>query len=283
MRQPRRASNVAACTRKAHAAMLTLDQLSQAGAALQVALVDILLSADNAVVIALACRGLQLSERRRAYVAGTVAAVAMRLLFASGIVFVLALPFLKLVGGAALLVIAIRLVVEELPAETKSPAAGADRVPAVDRTPLWRAVTAILVGDFVMSGDNVVAVTALANGSVLLLVAGLSLSIPLLVFGSALLQRLIGGNVALVFLAGMSLGWVAGAIAVSDPAIAAWVAGQAPALTITLPSGAAILVGWQALILRRRAALDAARRQQTGRGSAQLDFPHFTSRGRAFQ
>ncbi len=240
--------------------MLTLDQLPQAGAALQVALVDILLSADNAVVIALACRGLQPSDRRRAYVIGTVAAVAMRLLFASGIVFVLAWPFLKLLGGAALLIIAIRLIVDELPAETKSPAADADGVPTVDRTPLWRAVTAILVGDFVMSGDNVVAVAALANGSVLLLVAGLSLSIPLLVFGSSLLQRLIDGNVTLVFLAGMSLGWVAGAIAVSDPAIASWVAEQAPALPVTLPFGAAVLVGWQALILRRREAPDAARR-----------------------
>ena len=244
--------------------MLNLDQLPQAGAALQVALVDLLLSADNAVVIALACRGLQPPDRRRAYIIGTAAAVAMRLLFASGIVFILELPFLKLLGGAALEVIAIQLVADDLPAladtATASHAAPAAGGHAANTTTLWAAIAAILVGDFVMSGDNVVAVAALANGSLLLLVAGLCLSIPLLMFGSALLQRLIGNSVALVILAGMSLGWVAGAIAVSDPALAPWVAQQAPALPVTLPAGAAVLVGWQALILRRRPAAEPVKR-----------------------
>ena len=237
--------------------MLNLDQLPQAGAALQVALVDLLLSADNAVVIALACRGLQPSDRRRAYIIGTAAAVAMRLLFASGIVFILELSFLKLLGGAALEVIAIRLVADDLPA-LPDPANAARH--AASSTTLWAAIAAILVGDFVMSGDNVVAVATLANGSLLLLVAGLCLSIPLLMFGSTLQQRLIGDSVALVILAGMSLGWVAGAIAVSDPALAPWVAQQAPALPVTLPAGAAVLVGWQALILRRRPAPEPSKR-----------------------
>ena len=236
--------------------MLTLDTFPNAGAALQVALVDILLSADNAVVIALACRGLQSLDRRRAYIAGTAAAVAMRLLFASGVVFILQVPFLKLLGGAALVAIAIRLAAENLPPQP-GPADGSGQ--AADGRTLWGAVAAILVGDIVMSGDNVVAVAALANGSLLLLVAGLSLSIPLLMFGSALLQRLIGASVALLVLAGMSLGWVAGAIAVSDPALAPWVAQQAPALPLSLPAGAAVLVGWEALILRRRTAWQAAK------------------------
>lgn len=240
--------------------MLALDTLPQAGAALQVALVDLLLSADNAVVIALACRGLQPSDRRRAYIAGTAAAVAMRLLFASSIVFILQVPFLKLLGGAALVVIAIRLMAEDVPTQAGPAAAGAEAAQEVARPTLPGAVAAILIGDLVMSGDNVIAVAALANGSLLLLVAGLSLSIPLLMFGSALLQRLIGSSMALVFLAGMSLGWVAGAIAASDPAIAPWVVQQAPALPITLPAGAAVLVGWEALILRRRAAREAAKR-----------------------
>jgi len=239
--------------------MPTLDALPQAGAALQVALVDILLSADNAVIIALACRGLQPSDRRRAYIAGTAAAVAMRLLFASGVVFLLQIPFLKLLGGAALVVIAIRLAAEDLPPQAGPAAAGGGTAQGSGPT-LWGVVLAILVGDFVMSGDNVVAVAALANGSLLLLFAGLSLSIPLLMFGSALLQRLIGSSVALVILAGMSLGWVAGAIAVSDPALAPWVALQAPALPLSLPAGAAVLVGWEALILRRRASPEAAKR-----------------------
>ena len=238
--------------------MLTLDTFPNAGAALQVALVDILLSADNAVVIALACRGLQSLDRRRAYIAGTAAAVAMRLLFASGVVFILQVPFLKLIGGAALVAIAIRLAAEDLPPQA-GPADGGAGQTADGRT-LWGAVAAILVGDIVMSGDNVVAVAALANGSLLLLVAGLSLSIPLLMSGSALLQRLMGASIALVVLAGMSLGWVAGAIAVSDPALAPWVAQQAPALPLSLPAGAAVLVGWEALILRRRTAWEAAKR-----------------------
>ena len=236
--------------------MFTPDFLAQLGTALRIVAVDILLSADNAVAIALACRSLRPQDRGRAYVAGTVGAVAMRLLFASGIVFVLEIPFLKLLGGAALVVVAIRLVVDEAPLaaadDTDSqPHDGANAVV------FWRAVVAILVGDAVMSLDNVVAVAALANGSLLLLALGLAISIPLLVFGSALLRQLLEANLVLVFLAGMALGWIAGSIACTDPAIAPWVAQQAPALAITLPAGAAAFVLWQALILRRSATMPA--------------------------
>ena len=224
--------------------------LPQIGTALRIALVDLLLSADNAVVIALACRNLQAADRRRAYVAGTLGAVALRLLFASGVVFMLQMPFLKLASGIALVVIAIRLVAEEAPASAQANRA--------DGLTVWQAVAAILVSDVAMSLDNVVAVAALADGSLVLLAFGLAMSIPLLVFGSALLTRLIVGRPGLVFLAGMMLGWVAGAIAVTDPAIAPWVARQAPALPLTVPAGAAVLVAWQALILRRQAAKSLA-------------------------
>ncbi len=229
--------------------MFTPELLSQSATALRIVIVDLLLSADNAVVIALACRALLPEERRLAYAAGTIGAVAMRLLFASGIVFVLQIPFLKILGGAALVVIAIRLVAEEQRAAASSRRGD----PPAGSAALWRAVAAILIGDFAMSLDNVVAVAALADGSLALLTFGLLISIPLLVFGSTLLNRLIDGNPALMFLAAMMLGWVAGAIAVSDPAIAPWVAQQAPALPYTLPAGAAVLVLWQALILRRGA------------------------------
>lgn len=224
------------------------DAPSQFLAILQIILVDILLSADNAVVIALACRSLRPEDRRRGYVAAMLAAVAMRLLFASGIVFVLQVPFLKLLGAAALVVISIRLVAEGPQAAPGDPSA------ASTGAALWRVVAAILIGDAAMSLDNVLAVAALANGSVALLAAGLAISIPLLVYGSVVLNSLIDRTPALVFLAGAMLGWVAGSIAVSDPAIASWVAQQAPALTVTLPAGAAALVLWQALILRPRSA-----------------------------
>ena len=224
--------------------LVILDSLSQAGAALQIVVVDLLLSADNAVVIALACRALEPQDRRRAYLAGTVGAVAMRLLFASAIVFVLQVPFLKLLGGAALVVIAIKLAAD---AGSATPGARAPGGLGLAGT-----IGMILVGDLAMSLDNIVAVAALANGSLWLLATGLAISIPLLVYGSALLNRLIGGSVALVSLAGMALGWIAGGIAVSDPAVAPWVAQQAPALAVTLPGGAALLVLWEATILRRR-------------------------------
>ncbi len=232
--------------------MLTPDILSQVGATLRIVLVDLLLSADNAVVIALACRSLRPEDRRTAYIAGTLGAVAMRLVFASAIVFVMQIPFLKLIGGILLVVIAIRLVAAEPhgPADALLEEPGA--TPPSGETALWSAVAAILIGNFTMSLDNVVAVAALANGSLVLLAFGLAISIPLLVFGSTLLQRLLAGNIVLVYLAGMTLGWVAGSIAVSDPMLAPWAAQQAPALPVTLPAGAAVLVLWQAIILRGR-------------------------------
>jgi len=220
------------------------DLLPQAEIVVKIVGVDILLSADNAVVIALACRGLRLEDRRIGYVAGVLGAMALRLLFASGVVFMLEVPFLKIAGGLALLFIAVRLLIEETPADTQSVAAPT----------LPGAIVAILIGDTVMSLDNVVAVAALAEGSVLLLALGLALSIPLLIFGSALLSRLIDGYRVLVLLAGMLLGWVAGSIAASDPALAPWIMAQAPALEVSLPAGGAVLVLIQALILRRRFA-----------------------------
>lgn len=230
--------------------MFELDYFSWFGSIFKIVVTDIVLSADNAVIIALACRSLRPNERRVAYVAGTIGAVALRLLFATGIVFLLDVPFLKLLGGVILLIIAIHLVVEELPHQPDNSVEKFSS--SADTSRLWRVVIAILIGDIAMSLDNVVAVAALANGSFILLAFGLTISIPLLVFGSTLLRNVLDGHAVLVLMSGMLLGWVGGSIAISDVAVSVFVTQQAPALAISLPAGGALIVLCEALILRRR-------------------------------
>jgi len=171
--------------------------------------INILLSGDNALVIALACRSLEPRQRMWGMVLGAGVAVFLRIIFTFIVASLLALPYLKLVGGIALLVIAAKLLVPEKHEE--------DNVQAAQH--LWAAVKIVAVADIIMSLDNVIAVAAAANGSVVLLVLGLLISIPMIIAGAALIMALLDRVPALVWLGAALLGWVAGEVIATDPGV----------------------------------------------------------------
>jgi YjbE family integral membrane protein len=171
--------------------------------------INVLLSGDNALVIALACRGLEPRYRLWGMIIGAGAAVFLRIVFTGIVVWLMELPFLKLVGGLALIVIAAKLLVPETEDEQGVESA----------SHLWAAVQIVVVADIVMSLDNVIAVAAAANGSVPLLVLGLAISIPLIVGGAALIMALLNRLPILIWAGAALLGWIAGDVIASDPAI----------------------------------------------------------------
>ena len=174
--------------------------------------INVLLSGDNALVIALACRGLQPKQRVWGMVLGAGVAVFLRIIFTFIVVTLMTMPFLKLIGGLALLVIAAKLLVPEKEDE--------DGVQAAAH--MWAAVRIVAVADIIMSLDNVIAVAAAANGSAILLILGLAISIPMIVAGAALIMALLDRLPALVWLGAALLGWIAGEVIATDPAIAPW-------------------------------------------------------------
>jgi YjbE family integral membrane protein len=180
-------------------------------AVLQIVFADLLLSGDNAVIIAMACRGLPQEQRRWGIVIGAGVAVILRVVFVGIIARLMLLPYLKLIGGVALLIIAARLIVPEESARREVQAAAQ----------LWRAVMIIAVADIVMSLDNIVAIAAIAEGNILLLAIGLGLSIPLIMAGAALITGLLDRFPLLIWVGAALLGWVAGDVIATDPAIVA--------------------------------------------------------------
>ncbi|MDN4982644.1 TerC family protein [Bradyrhizobium arachidis] len=171
--------------------------------------INVLLSGDNALVIALACRGLKPRHRLWGMVLGAGAAVLLRIVFTGIVASLMALPYLKLAGGLALIVIAAKLLVPENEEEGVESASH-----------LWQAVQIVVVADIVMSLDNVIAVAAAANGSVPLLVLGLAVSVPLIVAGAALIMALLAQLPILVWAGAALLGWIAGEVIATDPGIA---------------------------------------------------------------
>src|SRR4051812_11861129 len=170
--------------------------------------INILLSGDNALVIALACRGLDPRQRLWGMIFGAGAAVVLRIIFTSIVATLMALPYLKLVGGLALIVIAAKLLV---PDEDEGDVESASH--------LWAAVQIVVVADIVMSLDNVIAIAAAANGSLPLLVLGLAISVPLIVAGAALIMALLTRLPILVWGGAALLGWIAGNVIATDPAV----------------------------------------------------------------
>jgi len=207
------------------------------GVSLQVFLIDVLLSGDNAVVIALACRRLPPAQMRRAMLLGTLGAIAARVVLTTIASFLMSLPALRLLGGVALIWVAIKLVLDE-EQEAEGTPAGRGRAPSG----LWSAVGTVIVADVVMSVDNVVALAAASQGSVIFLTAGLLLSVALLMFGSLFVTMLLARYPLLIRAGGALLGWLAGDIAMADPLIAEGVGQQAPALTFLVPILAAVFV-----------------------------------------
>lgn len=171
--------------------------------------INVLLSGDNALVIALACRGLEPRHRLWGMILGAGAAVFLRIVFTGIVATLMELPYLKLFGGLALIVIAAKLLVPE-----REDGEGVESA-----SHLWAAVQIVVVADVVMSLDNVIAVAAAANGSVPLLILGLAISIPLIVAGAALIMALLTRLPILVWAGAALLGWIAGEVIVTDPAI----------------------------------------------------------------
>jgi YjbE family integral membrane protein len=185
-------------------------------AALQIMGINILLSGDNAVVIALACRALPPRERFWGMVFGAGLAAVLLILFTGIVATLMKLPYLKFIGGLALFWVAIKLV-------SPQPHDAEDTPEAVED--LWRAVRVVVVANIVMSLDNVIAVAAAANGNFLLLGLGLAVSIPIVIAGSALFLAILERFPVVVWGGGALLGWIAGGLVPEDPVVAPYVAG----------------------------------------------------------
>jgi YjbE family integral membrane protein len=211
-------------------------------AALEIIVINILLSGDNAVVIALACRNLPQKQRRMGIFWGVIGAVLLRIVLTFFAVQLLQLPYLQLIGGALLLWIGIKLIAEDDGDEHE--------IHASDR--LIAAVKTVIVADLVMSIDNVIGVAGAAKGSLALLVFGLVVSIPLVVVGSQLIMKLLERFPWLVIAGGGLLGYIAGEIATEDTAVKPWIGAHAPALHYIGPALGVVVVVAAGIWLTRR-------------------------------
>ena len=173
---------------------------------IQIIWIDLLLSGDNAIVIALACRNLPEHQRKMGIWLGAGAAIALRIIFALMITYLLAIPFLKIIGGLLLFWIAIKLVQgDEDHGDVAAPQS------------LWGAVKTVAIADAVMSLDNVLAISAASHGDVRLFIFGLLLSIPLIIYGSSMILGLLTRFPILIWLGAALLGWIAGGMLADDP------------------------------------------------------------------
>ena len=216
----------------------------------QILFVNLLLSADNALVIAMACRGLPAEDMQRATLLGIVGAIVLRLAMGSMAIYLLRAPLVQMAAGVVLVWIAVRLTLVDGSALTDN----RGETSFSETRGLFGAVQAIIVADVAMSLDNVVAIAAIAQGSIVYIAIGLALSIPMLIWGSNLIRELLDKSGLLVLVSGAFLGWVAGGVAVADPLVAAPIAAYAPALTYAIPAACAIFVVLQNLILDPRRA-----------------------------
>ena len=182
------------------------DQATFWAAVLEITVANILLSGDNAVIIAMACRALPRPQRIRGIAIGAAAAVLLRVAFTGVVARLLQLPYVKIAGGLALLYIAARLLVPD-------DDVGGD---VVAGRHLWHAVRIIVIADIVMSFDNVLAIVQIAGGNGLLLIFGLGLSVPLVIVGAAFLTAVLDRFPILVWVGSALLGWVGGQTIVDD-------------------------------------------------------------------
>ncbi len=202
---------------------------------LQIIGVNVVLSGDNAVVIALAARSLPPLQQKKAIFWGSGAAILMRIVLTIFAVQLLALPYLKLIGAVLLVWIGIKLLLPE---------DGEENISSSDH--LMTAIKTILLADLVMSLDNVLGVAAAAKGSMPLLVIGLAISIPMVIFGASMLLKIMERFPVIITIGGALLGWVAGEMAVGDPAVKDWINTNIPLLHTLGPiagAGIVLLVG----------------------------------------
>lgn len=201
-------------------------------ALMQIIGVNIVLSGDNAVVIALAARSLPPKQQKAAVMWGSGAAVIMRIVLTIIAVEMLKWPYLKLIGAVLLLWIAVKLLIPEDDSEDGITASGS----------MAAAIKTILIADLVMSLDNVIAVAAAAKGSLTLLILGLGISIPLVIFGSTLLLKLMDRYPIIITIGAALLGWVAGEMAITDPLVKDWVNANMAWLHYAAPATGALFV-----------------------------------------
>lgn len=187
--------------------------------------IDLILSGDNAVVIALACRNLPKQQQKMGVFLGASAAVILRIIFTIFVFSLIGIPYLKLIGGVLLFWIAYKLL--------KDDEESVEHIPAPNR--LWHAIWTIIVADAVMSLDNVIAVAAAAKGDLLLLILGLIISIPLVVYGAKLLLKLIDRFPIIVPAGAALIGYVGAEVMITDPAIDPWVNANASWLHYVFP------------------------------------------------
>ena len=219
--------------------------------------INVLLSGDNAIVIALACRGLVPKQRLAGVVLGTGIALLLRVAFTSVVVTLLFVPYLKIAGGAALFWISLKLLA---PGEPKSlaPDNGSGKAPAES---VLRAVTVIAIADIVMSLDNVIAVAAAAKGSFAMLIFGLGFSIPVIVAGATVFMAIVSYFPLIIWVGAAVLGWLAGDLIATDPVVLNGARSFGPtahekiALTCSIVGTAGTLLG--GLLVRARHPLPA--------------------------
>ena len=232
----------------------------------QIIMIDILLGGDNAVVIALACRKLPPKQRTLGILWGTAGAILLRVILIFFALTLLAIPYLKIIGAILLVWIGIKLLLPE-DEDAHGNIEGSDK--------LWAAVKTVIVADLVMSVDNVIAIAGAAESAggdhkMPLVIFGLLVSIPIIVWGSQLVIKLMDRYPIIITIGGMLLGWIAGTMAVTDPAVIGYMP-TAPADKPSLPpevtatvryaagvAGALLVLAWGKWAASRRAARPAA-------------------------
>ncbi len=204
---------------------------------LGIGVLNLLLSGDNALVIALAVRALPKRKRMLGQIWGAVGAIALRLVFVAIVSLLLKVPFLQFVGGVLLVWIAVKLVRPEMGAESNVRHGGS----------IWEAIWIIIVADVTMSLDNVLAIAATAHGDLMLVMFGIGLSLPIVVWGAGILARLMNHHTWIVWLGGGLLGYVAGEMMMDDPVVERWLGAAAAALHYPVPIAIGLVVtglGW---------------------------------------
>ena len=203
----------------------------------QIIMIDILLGGDNAVVIALACRKLPPKQRKLGIIYGTVGAIVLRVILIAFALTLLAVPYLKLVGAILLVWIGVKLLLPEDEGEHSN-------ITASDK--LWSAVKTVIVADLVMSVDNVLAIAGVAESAgqhqLILVIFGLLVSIPIIVGGSQIVLKLMEKFPIIITLGGMLLGWIAGQMAYTDPALKGFVPDSKPLEYACAVAGAVLVL-----------------------------------------
>jgi YjbE family integral membrane protein len=219
----------------------------------QIILIDILLGGDNAVVIALACRGLPQKQRKLGIIYGTAGAIVLRVILIAFALALLAIPYLKLVGGLLLIWIGVKLLMPQDEDDHGS-------IQSSDK--LWSAVKTVIVADLVMSVDNVLAIAGAAESAgqhqLFLVIFGLLVSIPIIVAGSQIVLKLMDRFPVIITLGGMLLGWIAGQMMYTDPGVKPYLPESKTWEYATAAAGALLVLAIGKAALLRKAPTEAS-------------------------